>query len=463
MNSNDQKKQFILNADLTKIMWKLSLPAIFAMMLFGLNAFMDTVYVGQLLDELALGGVAVAYPLTSIAMSIAGLAGTGAGNLLSIVLGKNDLDTQAKILPNTTLIMVVSTLVFALPSYFFAEELISIMGGKGEIHTYGVTYFKISILGSPFWVYGLGMNLIVRGEGKMEKAAMMFIYGLVVNLILTPVFIKYLDMGVGGAAWATNIGMMIYSLIGYLYFRRGKASFKANPNSIKYDASVLKSIAKLGFPGFILSIMSLVQAVVVFNALANIGNEQDLAFFAAANRILFFLMTPLFGLMRALQPVVGVNYGAEQYDRVKHAFILFCKTGFYIVFPFWLIMSIFPQYSLNLILPGITFEESSLWYFRVYIFMLPFLPIVFMSLTFLPAIEKPKFASIIGTARQLVFYVPIMLFLPYYFGLRGIYFGTTAIDLVITVWMLLVVWKQIKLLMIKNNQTNEEQVQQEII
>jgi len=428
-------------------MWQLSWPAIIAMMLFGLNAFMDTVYVGQLLNEVALGGVAIAYPLTSITMAFAGLAGTGAGNLISIALGQDDVETQNKILPNTTLMMLLSTLIFAVPSYLFAEELIALMGAKGEILNYGISYFKITVIGSPFWVYGLGMNLIVRGEGKMKKAAGMFIYGLVVNLILTPLFIQYFKMGVGGAAWATNVGMVIYSIIGFMYFKNGDVSFNSKASSLKFDKLVFSKILKLGFPGFILSIMSLVQAVVVFNALTNIGDEGDLAFFAAANRILFFLMTPLFGLMRALQPVVGVNYGAKQFDRVKSAFIIFCAAGVMMVTPFWIFMSLFPQFSLSLILPGVVFEETSLWYFRVYIFMLPFLPFVFMALTYLPAIEQPKYASIMGSARQLVFYVPVMLILPYYMGIKGIYYGTTAIDLIITVWMGLIVWIQTKKLL----------------
>jgi len=150
--------------------------------------------------------------------------------------------------------------------------------------------------------------------------------------------------------------------------------------------------------------------------------------------------------MRALQPLIGVNFGAGQFDRVKQAFFLFCRTGVLIVFPFWLLMSLFPQYCLSLVLPEVTFDQSSIWNFRVYMFMLPFLPFVFNALTFLPAIEKPKQASIIGMARQLVFYVPVMLILPQYLGLSGVYYGTTSIDLIITTWMAIVVIAQMKTL-----------------
>ncbi|MEM7511813.1 MAG: MATE family efflux transporter [Bacteroidota bacterium] len=441
MDLRDKQKEQILNGRLISIMWKLSLPAIAAMVLFGLNAFMDTVYIGQLMNENALAGVALAYPLTSILLGIGSWAGTGAGNLLSIALGKEDTHTQENLFSNTMLFMLLVTVIFAFPAYFFAEPLIKMMGGKGEILAYGASYFKITLIGAPFWVYGLALNFIVRAEGKMKEAAIMMSYGLIVNLILTPAFIYYGGMGVEGAAWATNIGMMIYCLAGYFYFKRGKASFPAKVDSLQYDKEIFQKISKLGFPGFIMTVMGLIQAVVVFNAIVGVGDDADLAFFAAANRIQLFLMTPLFGLMRALQPVAGINFGAGQFDRVKQSFLLFSKTGLYLIAPFWFLLTLFPEASLSIVLPDMVFTPEDLMHFRIYMIVLPFLPVVFMALTYLPAIEQPKYAIIVGLARQLVFYVPVMIFLPKWIGIGGIYYGATGIDVIITVWLVYIVWR----------------------
>ncbi|MEM8999555.1 MAG: MATE family efflux transporter [Bacteroidota bacterium] len=441
MNQSKDQKEFILTGNLAKVMWKLSLPAILAMVLYGLNAFMDTIYIGQLLNETALAGVALAYPLTSMALGVGSWVGTGAGNHLSVLLGKNDSETLKKVIPNATLFTIIGSLVFALPCYLFATPLIQMMGGTGEILDYGVRYFEITLLAFPFWVFGLQLNMIIRAEGKMMTAALFMAYGLLVNLILTPLVIIYFDMDVDGAAWATNIGMLVYCIVGYLYFARGKASFKSNINALFYDSEVFKSILKLGFPGFILSLMGLIQAIVVFNAVVDYGTDEDLAFFAAANRILLFLMTPLFGLMRALQPVEGVNFGASQYDRVKKSFFLFCKTGLWLVLPFWLFLMLFPELGIQMVLPNKTMTATELLDFRVYMAIIPFLPFVFMALTHLPAIEQPKYASIIGIARQLVFYVPVMLLLPKWMGISGVYYGSTLIDIVVTLWLGHIVYK----------------------
>ncbi|MEM6398293.1 MAG: MATE family efflux transporter [Bacteroidota bacterium] len=431
------QKTFILESDLSAVMRRLALPAIAAMVLFGLNAFMDTVYIGQLMNEQALAGVALAYPLTGVLMGMGSWAGTGAGNLLSIALGSEDTDTQHQALPSTTVFALLSSVVVGIPGYLFAEELVAMMGGSGEVLAYGTRYLKLTMLAAPFWVYGLALNFIVRSEGKMKEAAVMMSYGLGLNILLTPIFIQYFDMGVGGAAWATNLGMVVYCLVGYRYFSSDKPSFRSNVNSLSGDRQVVRSIARLGFPGFILTVMGLIQAIVVFNAIVGVGGNIDgnLAFFAAANRIALFLMTPLFGLMRALQPTVGINYGAGQYKRVKQSFWLYTKTGLLILAPFWALLTIFPAQGLSLVLPDTTFTAADIWHFRIYILILPLLPLVFNALTFLPAIDQPKYASIVGAARQLVFYVPVMLILPRFVGLSGIYYGATAIDVVVTIWL----------------------------
>lgn len=444
-----QQKQFILTEDLPKVMWRLALPAIFAMVFFGLNGFMDTIYIGQLLNEDALAGVALAYPLTGLLLGIGSWIGMGAGNKISILLGENDMEAAQKVMPNANIATVLASIIFIIPTYLFTEKLIALMGGSGEILNYGVRYFKIILIAAPLWIYALQLNFIVRSEGKMMTAAIMMTYGLIVNIILTPISIVCFDMDVNGAAWATNIGMLIYCIVGHMYFIRGNASFPTKMGTFSYDKDTFNDIIKLGFPGLIMSVMSLIQSFVVLNAIVNQGTTADLAFFAAAARIQMFMMTPLFGLMRALQPVAGVNFGAQQMNRVKDSFWLFCKTGFWIVFPLTLLMIIFPEPSIRLVLPDAHISAEEILNFRVFMSIIPLLPFVFMALTYLPAINNPKPASLIGLARQLVFYVPAMYFLPQWFGLGGIYFGSTVIDILITIWTLMVVNKSFNTLKLK--------------
>lgn len=441
-NPRDKQKRLILNSDMWQVMWKLSLPAVLAMVLFGLNSFLDAVFVGQLINSIALAALSLAYPLSQITFGLGSLVGVGAGTALSIALGANDIGSQRRILGNLTMLSLIFSLLFAIPAWFFAEEMVALMGAKGELLSLGTEYFKATLPGAFFWIQGLAINMLIRGEGKLKEAAYMMAIGLVVNIILNPIFISVFDWGVAGAAWASNVGMLVYTILGHVYFLRGKASFDTDVFYLGLDSKVARSILSLGLPSLIMSLMGLIQALVVYNAMNAYGTDDEVAFFAAANRIVLFLLTPLFGLMRALQPVIGMNYGAGQIDRVEGGYKTFSLTGLMLILPFWLWMNIKPESALNLMIPGLEYTSTDLWNFRVYIFVLPFLPTVFMGLTFLPAVERGKVASILSLLRQLIFYVPVMLIAPAFFGTLGVFFGATAIDLIMTLLIGLTVRKE---------------------
>lgn len=431
--SREKQKQMILNEGMWKLMIRLSWPAILAMVLYGLNTVFDAIFVGQFVGETALAGVSIAYPLSQFTLGVGSLIGVGAGSALSIALGANDERTQHRILGNVNYMSIIIGLVYTVAAWFAAEPLVRMMGGSGEELVLGTQYFRVTVIGSVFWMHGLACNMVVRAEGKMKAAALMMGIGLTINIIANYVLITVLDFGVKGAAWGTNIAMFVYTIVGLWYFKNKKASFDARPFKVQRDKEIIKSIVSMGMPSMIMSIMSLIQGVVVLNALARYGTTYDIAFFGATYRVFMLMLTPLFGLMRALQPAAGINYGAGDHERVIQSAKVFSFGGILFMLPFWLLMMIFPQGVLLSMLPGRIFSMTDLMNFRVYMALLPVLPVVFMSMTFFPAINYGKAASLMGIARQLVFYVPVMLILPRLFGIKWVYFGSTLIDIMIAV------------------------------
>lgn len=433
MLDKEKQKNMILKENLWKVMLRLSWPAIIAMVLYGLNTVFDAIFVGQFVGETALAGVSIAYPLSQMTLGIGSLIGVGAGSALSIALGARDKQTQHRILGNVNYLSLIISVAYGVAAFFLAEPLVRFMGGQGEPLMIGAQYFKVTAIGSVFWVHGLASNMVVRAEGKMKSAALMMGGGLAVNIVANYILVGLLGLGAVGAAWGTNIGMLVYTIIGLLYFSRSKASFEAHPFTFHRDKKIIKSIMSMGMPSLIMSVMSLVQAVVVFNALSGFGSTSDIAFYGAAYRIFMLMLTPLFGLMRALQPVVGINFGAGQNERVIKSAKVFIVSGFVLMLPFWLILMIIPQGVLSAMLPETVFSAANLVDFRVFISLLPILPVVFMSMTFFPAINKGKLASFMGILRQLVLYVPVMLTLPRFLGVQWVYFGSTAIDVIVSI------------------------------
>lgn len=446
INQKEKQKEFILSSNLWKVMFDLSWPAVIAMVLYGLNSVFDAIFVGQFVGETALAGVSVAYPLTQFSLGIGSLIGVGAGSMLSIALGRKDKRTQERLLGNVNYISFISTVIYMILGLLFSTQLIQIMGGKGEALIFGDRYFRITILGSFFWIYGLAGNMIVRAEGKMKSAAVMMGAGLIVNIIANYILMIVFKLGVEGAAWGTNIGMFVYSLLNWFYFGKGYASFKSKTFSFYRDKDIIKSIVGLGMSSLIMNFMSLVQAVIVFNALPKYGTVADVAFYGAVYRVFTFLLTPIFGLMRALQPVIGINYGAKQNERVISAFKIFILASTALTLPFWIVSMISPNLILGLILPEQIFTGVQLMHFRIFMAILPVISTVFMSMTFFPAIDKGKPAVIIGITRQIIFYIPVMMILPKLIGVSGIYYGSFAIDLIIVLLTAIMVKKEFTLL-----------------
>ena len=444
VQSKEKQKQMIMNENIWKVMLKLSWPAITAMVLYGLNSVFDAIFVGRYVGETALAGVSIAYPLSQLPFGIGSLIGVGAGGVLSIALGANDKLTQKRILGNANYLSLIISAIYSVLAWFLAEPLVRFMGGQGETLVLGAQYFRVTVIGSLFWVYGFASNMVVRSEGKMKTAAVIMGIGLAVNILFNYILVGLLGLGVAGAAWGTNIGMLVYTVLGLLYFSGSKVSFVAYPFQIYRDKKIVKTVVSMGMSSLVISVMSLVQAIVVFNALTGFGTTSDIALYGASYRIFMLMLTPLFGLMRALQPVAGINYGAGQNKRVIKSAKVFIMTGVIIMLPFWLLLMLRPQELLSLMLPCIVFDSACLLNFRVFIALLPVLPVIYMAMTFFPAINKGKDASIIGILRQLILYVPIMLILPKMWGVQWVYFGSTAIDILVLLIIILLFGKAFK-------------------
>ncbi len=436
---HQSERQFILKDNLWRVMFRLSWPAVVAMVLYGLNTVFDAIFVGSFVGKNALAGVSLVYPLTQVTLGIGSLIGVGAGSALSIAIGKKDGETQRQLLGSVNALCLLFTVVFMVLGLVFTEPLVKMMGGKGEILDIGASYFRVTVIGAFFWIYGLATNMIVRAEGRMKTAAVMMGSGLLVNIAANYLLIVVMDFGVKGAAWGTNIGMLVYGICSLAYFTAGRASFEAKPWHVNWNGALVKTITGLGMSSFIMTVMTLIQGIVVLNAVSRYGTTLDLAFYGALFRLFTFLLTPIFGLMRALQPVVGINYGAGDYERVIKSFKVFAGASTLLTLPFWSVMMLRPDWALATMFDTTLLTPALLTNARIFMCLLPILPVIFMAMTFFPAIGDGKPAALLGIGRQFFFYIPVMLLLPRLFGVEWVYIGSTLIDIVVSLWCFIMV------------------------
>lgn len=259
----NEEKTLILQGNIWRMMWTLSWPAIVAMVLYGMNVFIDGIFVGQFLGEPALAGITLVYPLTQILNGVGTLIGVGAGSYLSILIGKNDTAKQARLLGNVNYLIVIISAVMTALGLLTLPYILQFLGASGEELASGHDYMTAVLYGSIFWIAGLAYNMIVRAEGRLKTAAWMMGTGLLVNVILNYLFIAVFNFGIAGIAWGTNIGMFIYALSFWWYMKKGKASFKANLCSLKSVGEDKKQIISLGFPSLIMTVMYVIQMFVI--------------------------------------------------------------------------------------------------------------------------------------------------------------------------------------------------------
>ena len=416
----NKEKEMILNGSLWKVCYKLSLPAIIAMVLYGLNVIFDGVFVGRLVGETAFAGISIVYPLTQLSLGLGSLVGVGAGSYLSILLGEDDKETQGKIVGNANLISIVVTIVMMLLGFVFMKPLLKAIGADGETLTFAISYFRITLIGSIFWIVGLAYNMIVRAEGKMKTAALMMGIGLVVNIISNYILMKIFNMGIAGAAWGTNIGMFVYALLFVIYCKRGGASFNANIFTVRADKEIIKEIVSLGMSSLIMSVMGIIQSVIILRALKTYGSDLDITFYGAVFRIFNF------------------------YERSISSFKIFSFVALVVMLPFWLVAMINPWLILGSMLPKVTFDLGYIFSFRIFMSIAPLLSVTMTAMTFWPSIKKATPAMVIGLGRQLFLYIPLMIILPKIFGIQSIYIGSFIIDLSLSVIVILVLSKDFR-------------------
>ena len=282
----------ILHDGLWPVMIKLSWPAVIAMMLYGLNAVFDALFVGRFVGETALAGVSLAYPLTQLTLGLGTLIGVGAGSALSIALGAKDLERQQRLLGNVHYLTLVIGLLTTFLGVVFAMPLIRMMGGSGEELLLGADYFRVTQYVAVLSIGGLAGNTIIRAEGKMGTAALMMGLGLIVNIICNYLFIVVLGWGVKGAAWGTNVAMFVYCHSFYLYAGSSKISFQTKLLSLRRDKNITSAIFSMGIPSLLMTVMSLFQGIVVLNVLSRYGTTADVAFFGIVYRLFIFVLTP---------------------------------------------------------------------------------------------------------------------------------------------------------------------------
>ncbi len=419
--TNMSLRDEIRTKDIWVLMAKFTPVAVLGMSINSLNMFVDALFIGQFLGETALAAMSLAFPLSFITNSFAAMLGVGGSSILSIAIGEKDKESQSKIFGTIVVLSVIVSVLLMGLGWVFAEDMIAAIGGKGEVLRLGVIYYKAIVLGAFFQIFAVATNLLIRAEGKIKEAMVIAMISMISNMILNPIFIGYLDMGIAGAAYATIISMAIFVILDIWYYSTKRASYEVDLTYYKLEKKLARPILAIGISAMMLQVMFLLQQIVVFKVISIYGDDSDIAFMGACYRVMILMLVPGFGFSSALQPIAGINFGAKDYPRVKEAFWKF-TIGSTVLTTFLLILiELFPRVVLGWMLPNIVFTPADILNFRLMMSPGFMFSLFFMGIVLYQAIGNAKVAGIVLLLRELVFFLPLVIILPIYWGIQGIY------------------------------------------
>lgn len=420
MNTETKKPQ---NDFGTGPVWRcvmsMALPLTVAQAVHVLYNVVDRVYLGHLAGSgsLALTGVGLCFPIVAIIAAFAALFGNGGTPLCSIARGKGDLARAEQILGNSFVLLCISAAGLMLVGYTLMRPILYAFGASDITWPFARDYLMIYLLGTPFALASTGLNGYINSQGFGRIGMYTVTLGAAVNIALDPLFIFVFNMGVNGAALATVISQGI-SAVWVLRFLTGKkALFRLKPAVMRLDGGTVKDISFLGLPGFIMQLTNSLTQIVCNATLSTWGGDVYVGIMTVLNSVREVFTIPVTGLTQGCQPVMGYNYGAGKYDRVRQCITFVSIAGFVCSGIMWIFTLATPGFFFRLFS-----KDDSLLTLGVPALRLFFMGFFMMSLQFagqnvFTGLGRAKQAVFFSLLRKAFIVVPLTLILPYVAGL----------------------------------------------
>lgn len=430
---------------ISKLLIKFSIPCILSLLISALYNIVDQIFVGNSeLGYLGNAATGIVFPILIIAQAFAWCIGDGSAAYLSICQGKKDTQNSHRCIgTGITITLILSVIMLALCAVW-KEPLLRLFGASDQTIGMAMEYFTIVLCFFPAFMLMNMMNAVIRADGSPAVSMASMSLGAILNIILDPIFIFALNWGIAGAAWATVIGQTFSFLVSVLYFFRTK-SFRLTKDSFVPHFKIFSNALKLGASSFItqmsIVVISLVCNIMLakYGALSIYGQDIPISVISIETKVFTIVINIVVGIVLGGQPILGYNYGAGKYKRVKETYrtILIATLAVGIVST--LIFEICPQAVIHIFGSGndTLYLEYARRTFRIFLSLVIFTCVIKMSSIFFQAVGKPVMAVIASLTRDIVCFVPLVILIPSIYernqagsGVNGILFAAPAADII---------------------------------
>ena len=449
-----QKENILGYEKIPKLILKFALPSIFAMIISSLYNIVDQIFIGQGVGTLGNGATNVAFPITTICLAISLLIGVGCAAGFSLKLGAGDQKTATKYVGNTLIMMAIFGVLYAIVTFIFARPMLSVFGATENIMPYALEYTRVIAAGIPFLVTINVMSALIRADGSPTYSMLCMVSGAIVNTILDYLFVMVYGWGMSGAAWATVIGQAVSFLMAIAYVFKFK-SITLTRDAFSVDFKIWGKIASLGLSNSLNQVaITLVQIVLNnslkhYGAMSVYGADIPLAACGIVMKVNSILVSIFVGMSQGSQPIIGFNYGAGKFKRVKQTYITACVATVAISLLGFLAFQIFPEHIISLFGKDKDplYIEFAVMFMRTFLFMVAINGVQAISSNFFSAIGKPIKGAFLSLTRQVIFLIPLVLVMPTFFGVKGILYTAPISDtlaFILAITLVLIEFKKFK-------------------
>ena len=415
---------------ISKLLMEFSIPAIIGMVVNTLYNIVDRMYIGNIKDigGLALTGVGITMPIMTIIMAFGMLIGIGTSARISLKLGEHKREEAEKHLGNAFTLIIIASVLITIIGLVFMHKILGLFGASADTEVYAREYMKIIFFGTIFNMLSFGLNHSIRSDGSPKIAMLSMLIGAGTNIILDPIFIFVFGMGVRGAAIATVISQIVSTIWILYYFTKGKSNLKIKREYLSLDKAIVLSIFSIGVSPFSMQIAQSIVQVLANNALKTYGGDLAIGAMTIINSVAMIFMMPIFGLNQGSQPIIGYNYGAEKYKRVKQAVKSATIVATIIVSIGWIITQAAPHLLISIFNRDEQLVGIASTGMRIFLFMLPVVGAQVISSNYFQSIGKAKISMFLSLLRQVILLIPCLIILPKIFVLTGVWLAGAVAD-----------------------------------
>ncbi len=417
----------------SKLLVQYSVPAIIASVATSLYNIVDSIFIGRGVGPMAISGLAITFPLMNLVVAFCTLIAVGGATISSIFIGQKNESRATDVVNNVMVLCLIHSMVFGGLTLLFLDEILYFFGATNETIEYAKEFMTIILYGTPISYVFIGLNNLMRATGYPKKAMVSALLSVAVNVVLAPIFIFTLKWGIAGAALATICGQFVAFIWVLHHFMSKKSFIHFKRGNRWFTPSIIKRIYSVGLSPFLMNICACVVVVFINKALLDYaGSQGNLAVgaYGIVNRTTMFFVMVVFGVTQGMQPILGFNYGANQWERVKRTLRIGIFAGISITTVGFILTESFPDTISSFFTTDPALIDIARRGFRIYFIFYPVVGCQIVIQNFFQSIGKPKLSIFLSLTRQLLFLIPFLIILPRYYGTDGVWASMTGSDMI---------------------------------